>query len=210
VRGRDRLHDGQAEAASGGLGAVVPGPVAAGHAVAAAAAVEAVEGPRRVLLGHAGTVVADLEHRAVAVRVEADGGGGARRGVRADVAEQVREHLADSRLVGGDHQAGRDLRPHLALRFDRSRVGHRVPGQQGEVGLGQVEGRHAVEAGQFEQFGDEHAHPVGFLLDAPHRVRQVGGAERALPVQLGVPADRGQRGAQLVGGVGGELAHLLF
>src|ERR1700749_3558360 len=111
VRGRDRLDDGQAEAASRGFRTVVPEPVPAGDAVAAAAAVEAVEGPRRVLLGHAGTVVADLEHRAVAIRVEADGGGGARRGVRADVAEQVREDLADPRLVGGDHQARRDPRP---------------------------------------------------------------------------------------------------
>ena len=44
VRGRDRLDDGQAEAASRGLGTVVPEPAAAGDAVAAAAAMEAVEG----------------------------------------------------------------------------------------------------------------------------------------------------------------------
>jgi hypothetical protein len=36
------------------------------------------------------------------------------------------------------------------------------------------------------------------------------GAESALAVKLGVAADRGQRGAQLVRRVGGELAHLLL
>jgi hypothetical protein len=117
VRGRDRLDDGQAEAASRGLGGIGPGPARGGRAVDVPAAVEAVEGARRVLRGHAGAFVADLEHRAAAVGVQPDRGGGARRGVRADVAEQVREHLADPRLIRRDHQARRDLRRHRAVRF---------------------------------------------------------------------------------------------
>ena len=89
-------------------------------------------------------------------------------------------------------------------------VGDRVPHQPGQVGLGQVERGGAVQPGQLEQFGHERAHPLRLLLDPAHRVRQLIGAERALPVQLGVAADGGQRGAQLVRGVGGELAHLLL
>jgi hypothetical protein len=51
---------------------------------------------------------------------------------------------------------------------------------------------------------------VRLLLDAAHRVRQPVRAQGALPVQLGVPADGGQWGAQFVRGVRGELADLLL
>jgi len=138
VRGRDRVHDGQAEAASRGLGAVVSGrlPVRLGDP---GAAVEPVEGARRVPFGHARPLVADLEHGALAFRVQPDGGGRAGRGVRADVAEQVRQHLPDPRLVGGDHERGWQLGGQVAVRFDGARVGYRVPGEAGQVGFGQVE-----------------------------------------------------------------------
>jgi len=46
--------------------------------------------------------------------------------------------------------------------------------------------------------------PTGFFGRQPVR------AQRALPVELGVAADGGQRGAQLVRGVRGELPHLLL
>ena len=55
----------------------------------------------------------------------------------------------------------------------------------------------------------QRGHPQRLGLDAGHRLQRadgqlVGGAAD----QLGVPADRRQRGAQLVAGVGDELAHL--
>jgi hypothetical protein len=41
-------------------------------------------------------------------------------------------------------------------------------------------------------------HPGGLVLDPPHRPADLAACSRALPVQLGEPADRRQRGAQLV------------
>jgi hypothetical protein len=65
-----------------------------------------------------------------------------------------------------------------------------------------------VEPGQQQQVLDEQAHPGGLLLDPTHHAAQVfGGADRALPVQLGKAADRGQRGPQLMARVGDEPAH---
>ena len=64
-----------------------------------------------------------------------------------------------------------------------------------------------VETGEQEEVLDEHAHPGRLVLDPPHRRREVlGAARRPAPEQLGVAADRGHRGAQLVGGIGEELA----
>ena len=95
-------------------------------------------------------------------------------------------------------------------RLDRPRVGDRVPHHRRQVGLGQVEGGRAVQPRQLQQFGHERAHPLRLLLDPAHRVRQLIGPERPLPVQLGVAADGRQRGAQLVRGVRRELADLLL
>ena len=65
-----------------------------------------------------------------------------------------------------------------------------------------------VQAGQQEQVLDERGHPRGLGLDLADRVRDVGGGlAAAAPAQLGVPADRRQRGAQLVARVGDELAY---
>jgi hypothetical protein len=155
-------------------------------------------------------VVGDLEDRVLALRVQPDDGGRAWRRVRADVAEQVGEHLPDPRLVGGDHQAVRHGRGDLAVRLDRPGVRHGVPGQDGQVGLRQVERRGPVKPGKFEQLGDEHGHALRLLLDAPHRVRQFTGPERVRPVQLRVAPDGGQRGTQLVRGIRGELPDLLL
>ena len=66
-----------------------------------------------------------------------------------------------------------------------------------------------VEARERQQVLDEHAHARGLGLDARHRLLLVGGiAGGADPVELGVAADRGERGAQLVRGVGEEAAQL--
>ena len=68
-----------------------------------------------------------------------------------------------------------------------------------------LEGSTLIETGQEEEVVDEQAHPRGLTLDAlggPAPVVLV--VERTLAQELGVPSDRGQRGPQLVRGVGHE------
>ena len=174
------------------------------------AAMEPVECLSRVLLRHARARVSDLQHDAIPHLAEPDRDGCAFRRVLADVAEQVGQHLPDPGLVNGGHQPVRSFGPDWPVRFHRPGVRGRVPDQAGQIGLGQVERGGAVQPGEFEQLGDERAHPLRLLLDPAHGVRQLVRAERALPVQLGVTPDGGQRRAQLVGGVRGELADLLL
>ena len=95
VRGGDRLHDGQAEAAAVPVVAVMPAPV------------EPVERAGRRLAVHALARVGHLEQRALARLGEPDRDGRVRRGVLAHVAQQVREHLPDARLVGHHDQLRR-------------------------------------------------------------------------------------------------------
>ena len=62
-----------------------------------------------------------------------------------------------------------------------------------------------VEPGQPEHVVDQPAHPLGLQRDAAHRLVHLRAAgEGALLVELGVGAQRRQRGAQLVAGVGEE------
>ena len=195
----DGLHDGQAEAAAAGL------PGRAGRWPGGICRMPGWR-PR----GHAGPGVDHLDEHAAGDLAQPDGDRRGDRRVRADVAQQVGQHLPDARLVDDRDQPGRRLRPDRPLRLDGRGVGDRVPDDPREVGLGQVQRRGPVQPGQLEQLGDQRAHPLGFLLDPAHGVGQLLGAERALPVQLGVAADSRERRAQLVRGVGGELAHLLL
>ena len=77
--------------------------------------------------------------------------------------------------------------------------------QGGDVhGLGVLPGL-LVQAGQPEHVVDQGAHPLRLVRDAAHRlVDLVRLPQRALLVELGVGAQRGQRVAQLVAGVGEE------
>ena len=68
-----------------------------------------------------------------------------------------------------------------------------------------------VEARQEQQVLDElgHPHRLGVHpVQGVHGLLRQGGVTAFAGDELGVTADRGQRGAQLVGGVGHELAHL--
>ncbi len=93
----------------------------------------------------------------------------------------------------------------LRLRRDRLRVVHGVAGQRQQVDAVPLQRPLRVEPGQQQQVLDEQTHPAGLALDAAHQHLDVAGG--ALPVQLGEAADRGQRRAQLVAGVGDEPAH---
>src|SRR5215469_3370914 len=102
------------------------------------------------------------------------------------------------------------LSVHWAPGLNSDRVGHRIPDHARQVSLGEADRRSEVQASELEKFGYERAHSLGFLLDPPHRVRQLIRSERTLAIELGVTADRRKRRAKLVRGVSGEFADLLL
>ena len=89
------------------------------------------------------------------------------------------------------------------------RVGDGVDGEHGQVDGFRRQRPAGVQAGEQQHVLEQGRHPLRLGLHPGHGVQRadghlVGGAAD----QLGVPADGGQRGAQLVAGVGDELAHL--
>ena len=72
-----------------------------------------------------------------------------------------------------------------------------------------LQGASLVETGEQQQVVDQHAHPGGLALDSPHRAREIVGSRvRTALEQLCVGANRGERSAQLVRGVGDEAPQL--
>ena len=109
-------------------------------------------------------------------------------------------------------RSGRSLSTvELAVAHQRRRLGGGVAGDLGEVAAAVRVEPAGVGAGEQQQVGDEPAHP---LRGAQGRVDDLavlglaGPAQRGLQ-QLEVGEDAGQRRAQLVRGVGDELALLL-
>ena len=136
-----------------------------------------------------------------------------RAGGRVDerVAQQVAEHLAQLVAVADDLGGAVDLQCDLAAGRGGAPVVDRVADERGEVELGVRRVGHLVEAGQGQQVLDQHAHPRRLVLDAPHRLLDLGRVARgAHAEQLGVAADRGQRRAQLVRGVGDEAPQAIL
>jgi hypothetical protein len=127
MRGRDGLHDRQAQAAADAGAAVV------------AATEEAVERSGRVLLGHARAGVRDLDQGTLASLGQAQRDRGALRGVLAYVAEQVGQHLAQPRLVRDHPEMLRRLGADRPAGLDGAGIGGGVPDQLGQVGLRQVQ-----------------------------------------------------------------------
>ncbi len=83
-----------------------------------------------------------------------------------------------------------------------------VRGEGAQVHRREVERALLVQPGEHQQVLDQGAHPDRLVLDPAHGAPDVGlGGQGAHPVQLGEAADPGQRGAQLVRGVGDEPPH---
>ena len=158
-----------------------------------------------------GPGVAHLDLRLVADLVDVHRGGRARRRVRPDVGQQVVEDLAQPVLVAGD--LDRACRPELHGPLGPHRGG-------GADGLGgqrhQLDGRHLhrhalVEAGQGEEVVDQPVHAGRLGADARDDAREVLGVLGPAPLEeLGVGRHGGDGGAQLVRGVGDELAQVLL
>ena len=132
-------------------------------------------------------------------------------GVHEHVHQQVVDGAAEQFLVADRAQAAVDADPPGPFGVgDPGPLG--APGDHGGHvdGLGGPAGMLA-QPGQPEHVVDQPAHPAGLQHDPVHHlVDLVGAAQRALLVELGVGAQRGERGAQLVAGVGEEPAHLLL
>ena len=194
-----------------------PEPGAGAAALAARlGAPEAVEQRVAVVGRQAGAVVAHLEadlarrSRATGTSIGVPGGR-----VHERVAHQVRR--APGGAGGGRRDDGgrvgarrasmsRSGRASRARR--RPRRGRCRPGRRGCAdGVADL-----VEAGERQQVLDEDAHARRLVLDAAHRLRVSASrvARRADAEQLGVAADRGQRRAQLVRGVGQEAAQAVL
>ena len=111
------------------------------------------------------------------------------------------EHHDRGRSVEGDRPPG----------IGGHGVAAGVGGQHREVDRAALERPGLVQSGQQQQVLDEHLHAGRLLLDAAQDDRQVHVVLLAAdPEQLGEALDRGERRAQLVGGVGQELAQPLL
>lgn len=176
-----------------------PGPVAVG---------EAFEDPVADLLRDAGTVVPYRQRHPELVGVDAGGDPGAGRGVQAGVGQEVGDGLVEAVRVARDgDRFFRELHDPAVVRTRRPGVGDRVEHEAREVDRLAFQGSARVQAGEQEQVLDHLAHPSGLRGDALQCTADLGGY--GAPVQEGefrVAADGGDRGAQLVAGVGGEAA----
>ena len=127
------------------------------------------------------------------------------RGVLHGIDHQIAEHLAQPRLVA-EHlwnpRPVNHIQRDRALRRDRAGVMHGVGGQCQQVHPVALQRALGVQPCQQQQIFDQQAHPARFTLDPRHRLLHVAG--RPLPIQLGESTNGGQRGAQLMAGVGDE------
>ncbi len=129
----------------------------------------------------------------------------------AGVGDQVVGHLAQAEVVAADDdRRGRvKLEPAIGLcrtgRFDRG--GCHVTQIDGLL----LERQALIEAGEQQQLVDELTHARALFLDAPHHVCEIFGPVGGTAAkQFGEAANRGDRGAELVRGVGDELAQPLL
>ena len=114
-----------------------------------------------------------------------------------------------ARLVAGDHDrlVGQVQRPLVVGARDVG-VADRVDDEPGQIDRLALQRPPGVEPGEQQHVLDELGHPLGLGFDPAHRVGDVVGQLVPLALrQFGVAADRGERGAQLVAGVGDELPH---
>ncbi len=89
--------------------------------------------------------------------------------MRADIAEEVGQHLPDPALVDAGDQPRRRLGADRPLGLNRRGVSHSVPHDYRQVRFGEVERGRPVQPGQLKQLGDEGGHALRLLLDPAHR-----------------------------------------
>src|SRR5438477_33506 len=105
--------------------------------------------------------------------------------------------------------AGGQLDP--AIGSGGARVGTGPGSDRGQINGLLYRLANLVEPREREELVDEDAHPAGLLLDPAHRLLELlRVARRPEPERLGVAANGGERGAELVGGVGQEAAEAVL
>jgi len=152
-------------------------------------------------------VVTDLKLHPAGPASQPDGNRCSARRVAARVAQQVRQDLVQPVLITADHDGlcWQVEHPPVVRARDPGVICH-VDRQPGHIDRCAVERTACVEPSQQEQVIDQSAHSRRFGVDAAERAANLGpkvvaGAQG----QLGVPADPGERCAQLVAGVRDEL-----
>jgi hypothetical protein len=128
--------------------------------------------------------------------------------VGAHVGEQVVDGPAQHLPIADGDQVGRDVRSPGPRGIGDLGPLDAVVHQDGEIDRIPLPLGMLVEASQPEHVVDQPAHPLCLQLDPAHRLidlRALG--QGALRIELGVGAKRGQRGAQLMAGLGEEAAH---
>ena len=221
---RDRAHDGQTQT-RGRLRARGVRPALPG------AADEAVEEGGVSVGRDAAAVVVDAdEHEAGPGLVLPHGGrdGGPDGGVLGRVGEQVADHAGQLRPVAGDAPLGARLHPCGQVHHPRvvrprgAGVHHALEDHLGQVHLfgqrhlpGGLQAHGPAARDGLEPFEQEHVvheggHPVGLEQHPAERPPAGRGELLRHRDHLGVAAHRGERRAQLVGGVRHEPAHLLL
>lgn len=198
VRGRDGLHDGEAETRRAG-----------GTRARGVTAREPFEDVREQVGRDALTVVLDVHTHPGAAPLDPRRDGRALRGVFAGVAEQVDEHLLETGRVTGDEGGfvGQVEAP-VVVHAGRSGVTDGVHDERDEVGLLELQRPPGVQAREQQQVLHEQRHTARLGLDTAQGVPGVGSdLFSAASGELGVPADGGERSPQLVTGVRHELAH---
>ena len=192
-------HDGQAE----------PGAAAA-RRPGLFDLVEALPDPRLLLPGNTRAGVLHGEAQVLAHRCDAERDPPARWREAHRILEQIGEHLHEAVGVGGHRrQPGRRRHRQLnaaALQLPLQLVHRPRPG------LGGVHRHHAqghlpgVQARQVEQILDQAVEAQGVVEHHAHVAALLVGADDALLHQLEVAAQGGERGAELVGDAGHQLA----
>ena len=125
------------------------------------------------------------------------------------VGEQIGQHLMQPGFVAddGDGLVGQIQQP-LMFGSRDVRVADGVDDEPGQIDLLAFQRSSGVQPRQQQHVLDELRHPFGFGLDAAHRVGDVVGEVISFALrQFGIAANRGQRCAQFVAGVGDELAY---
>ena len=127
--------------------------------------------------------------------------------VRADVREQVVDHLAEAFRVARDRDHGRRLERQRPGGLHRMRGVDRLAGERRQIDRPRLERASLVEPREQQQVADEQAHAPRLALDPGHRALEIVRAvARAAIEQLGVGAHGGDGRAQLVRGVRDEPA----
>ncbi len=165
----------------------------------------------------AGTVVVHPQHGGVVVAGDADRHGRAGRRVRAGVGQQVGGDLVQpARVAGDEHGLIAHLEHPLVVGPGGPRIADRVDHEPRQVDRAVDELLALVEAREQQQILHERSHAQRLRLDAlERRLRRLDGggaltAAERLQRELGVAADRRERRAQLMAGVGDERAHALL